>query len=87
MCAAGHLGSWVPGGGGCIPCYAGTFKAATGDGPCYSCAAGQGSSAGATACVDCLADEYSANPGDPCSACDATTETTDSLTGQTGCGK
>ena len=53
-CAAGYEGGTWLAGSGCTACVAGTFKATAGDGPCYNCAAGQGSTFGATACTDCL---------------------------------
>ncbi len=73
-------------GGGCTPCHAGQFKAAAGDGHCSDCAAGQGSWAPFTSCIACGPDQFSANAGDPCWPCDATSETTDSAAGQTACG-
>ncbi len=87
VCAVGHEGTWVAGGGGCTACVAGTFKNTAGDGVCTGCLAGQQANAAGTGCEDCPPDTYSANFGDPCTACDANTETTDSASGAIACGK
>ncbi len=88
VCAAGHEGTWVAGGGGCTPCDPGKFNAAP-DGTCSDCLAGTISTvAGATVCDACPRDEYSATDGQTsCTACVATTETTDGNTGQSACSK
>ncbi len=84
VCAAGYSGAGSPG-AGCTQCTPGTFKATVWNAACGDCNAGQGSSAPFTSCTNCPADHYSANPGDPCSACNLPSETTDTVTGQTEC--
>ncbi len=90
VCAAGHEGTFDPAnvGGGCTACAAGKFSAAAG-GTCTDCAAGTFSpAAGSTSCTDCNADEFSATAAAAaCTTCDATSETTDSYTGQSACGE
>ncbi len=87
VCTAGYGGTASPDATGCTQCTAGTIKATAGNAACTPCAAGEGSAAPFTVCAACGPDEYSANAGDPCTACVATTETTDTATGQTECSK
>ncbi len=87
VCAAAYGGYWVAEGGGCTACPPGTIKLTAGNAACTGCLAGQTTNAAGTGCQDCPPNTYSANVGDPCTPCDATTETTDGLTGKTACGK
>ena len=86
-CAAGYGGAGLPDTTGCAQCTAGMIKPTAGNDACFPCAAGEGSTAPFTACAACPPDTYSANVGDPCSACNVPSETTDGLSWQTTCGK
>ncbi len=89
MCSAGHEGAGSPDPTGCTQCTAGQFKAAAGDGDCTDCLPGTFSAAdGATSCDECPADQYVDTAGQTfCDSCAIPSETTDTATGQTACGK